>query len=137
MEIYLASSLAQRRFTLTLLALFGGLALALAAVGIYGVVSCAVTSCTRELGIRMAMGAERREVLAMVLRQAAALAAAGLAVGLAASFALTRFLSALLFEVFPADETLVSPELFSAKLASHAVGVARGRKCVLQRGFGS
>jgi putative ABC transport system permease protein len=103
MESYLASSLAQRRFTLALLALFGGLALGLAAVGIYGVVSCAVSSRTRELGIRMALGAERRYVLAMVLRQAAVLAAAGLAAGLAATFALTRFLSTLLFEVRTTD----------------------------------
>jgi putative ABC transport system permease protein len=103
MESYLASSLAQRRFTLALLALFGGLALGLAAVGIYGVVSCAVTSRTRELGIRMALGAERRDVLAMVLRQAAVLAAAGLAAGLAATIALTRFLSTMLFEVRTTD----------------------------------
>jgi len=103
MESYLASSLAQRRFTLALLALFGGMAVALAAVGIYGVVSCAVTSRTRELGIRMALGAERRDVLAMVLRQAAALAATGLAAGLVASVALTRFLSTLLFEVRTTD----------------------------------
>jgi putative ABC transport system permease protein len=103
METYLASSLAQRRFTLAMLALFGGLALALAAVGIYGVVSCAVTSRTREMGIRMALGAERRDVLAMVLRQAAVLACAGLAAGLAASLALTRFLSTLLFEVRTTD----------------------------------
>src|ERR1017187_4944046 len=71
----------------------------LAAVGIYGVVSCAVTSRTREMGIRMALVAERRDVLSMVLRQATVLAGAGLAAGLAASFALTRFLSTLLFEV--------------------------------------
>jgi len=103
MENYLASSLAQRRFTLTLLALFGGLALSLAAVGIYGVVSCAVTSRTREMGIRMALGAKRRDVLAMVLRQAAALAGAGLAAGFAASLALTRFLASLLFEVRTTD----------------------------------
>jgi len=92
MENYLASSLAQRRFTLTLLALFSGPALA--AVGIYGVVPCAVTSRAREMGIRMALGAERRDVLAMVLRQAAVLAGAGLAEGLAASLALTRLLRA-------------------------------------------
>jgi len=103
LESYLASSLAQRRFTLALLAAFGGLALALAAVGIYGVVSCGVTARTREMGIRMALGARRGDVIAMVLRQAAVLAGAGLAVGGAASLAFTRFLSTLLFEVRTTD----------------------------------
>jgi putative ABC transport system permease protein len=122
METYLASSLAQRRFTLALLALFGGLALALAAVGIYGVVSCAVTSRTREMGIRMALGAERRDVLAMVLRQAAVLASAGLAAGLAASLALTRFLSSLLFEVRTTD--LATLAAIAALLAAVALGAS-------------
>ncbi|MGA2593269.1 MAG: ABC transporter permease [Bryobacteraceae bacterium] len=120
LESYLASSLAQRRFTLALLALFGGLALALAAVGIYGVVSCAVTSRNREMGIRMALGAERRDVLAMVLRQAAALAGAGLAAGFAASLALTRFLASLLFEVRTTDAATLAA--MAALLA--AVGLA-------------
>jgi putative ABC transport system permease protein len=122
MESYLASSLAQRRFTLALLALFGGLAMALAAVGIYGVVSCAVTSRTREMGIRMALGAERRDVLAMVLRQAAVLAAAGLVAGLAASFALTRFLSSLLFEVRTTD--LATLAMIAALLAAVALAAS-------------
>jgi len=103
LETYVASSLAQRKFTLALLSLFGGLALALAAVGIYGLISYAVTLRTREMGIRMAFGAERSDVLAMVLRQGLALTGAGLAVGFAASLALTRFLSSLLFEVRPTD----------------------------------
>jgi len=103
LESYVASSLAQRRFTLTLLGLFGGLALALASVGIYGLISYAVTLRTREMGIRMAFGAERSDVLAMVLRQGLALTGLGLAVGFAASLALTRFLSSLLFEVRPTD----------------------------------
>ena len=103
MEAYVASSLAQRSFTLLLIGLFGGLALALAAVGIYGLISYAVTLRTREVGIRMAFGAERRDVLAMVLRQGLALIGLGLAVGFVASLALTRLLTSLLFEVRPTD----------------------------------
>jgi putative ABC transport system permease protein len=86
-----------------LLSLFGGLALALAAVGIYGLISYSVTLRTREMGIRMAFGAERGDVLAMVLRQGLALIGVGLAVGFAASLALTRLLTSLLFEVRPTD----------------------------------
>ena len=118
LESYLASSLAERRFTLTLLALFGGLALALAAVGIYGVVSCAVTSRTREMGIRMALGAKRRDVLTMVLRQATALSGAGLAAGLLASLALTRLLVSLLFEVRTTDAATL------AVMAALVAGIA-------------
>ena len=103
LEYYLAATLAERTFTLALLGLFGGLALLLAAVGIYGVVSYAVTLRTREVGIRMALGARRRDVLGMVLRQGFKLVAAGLSVGFAVSLALTRFLSSLLFEVRPTD----------------------------------
>jgi len=103
METYIASSLAERSFTLLLLALFGGLALILAAVGIYGLISYAVTLRTREVGIRMAFGAERSDVLAMVLRQSLALIGLGLAIGFAASLALTRLLTSLLFEVRPND----------------------------------
>jgi len=103
LENYVASSLAQRRFTLALLGLFGGLALALAGVGIYGLISYAVTLRTREMGIRMAFGAERSDVLAMVLRQGLVLTGLGLAVGFAASLALNRLLSSLLFEVRPTD----------------------------------
>ena len=122
MESHLASSLAQRRVTLALLALFGGLALVLAAVGIYGVLSCAVTSRTREMGIRMALGAERRDALTMVLRQAAVLAGAGLAAGLAASLALTRFLATLLFEVRTTDVTTMAA--IAALLAAVALGAS-------------
>jgi putative ABC transport system permease protein len=122
LESYLASSLAERRFTLALLALFGGLAVALAAVGIYGVVSCAAASRTREMGIRMALGAERRDVLAMVLRQAGVLAIAGLAAGLAASLVLTRFLASLLFEVRTTDVATLAA--IAALLAAVALGAS-------------
>ncbi|MGC2109783.1 MAG: ABC transporter permease [Candidatus Korobacteraceae bacterium] len=103
LEDYVAESQAARRFTLMLLGLFGGLALVLAAVGIYGVISYAVSLRTRELGIRMAVGAARGDVLRMVLRQGFALVATGVVVGFAASTVLTRFLTSLLFEVHPVD----------------------------------
>ncbi len=103
LEDYVADSLATRRFTLMLLALFGGLALMLAAIGIYGVISYAVSLRTRELGIRMALGAARGNVLSMVLRQGLQLIVTGLVLGLAVSVVLTRFLSSLLFQVRPMD----------------------------------
>ena len=103
LEDYVAESLAARRFTLMLLGLFGGLALVLAAVGIYGVISYAVSLRTREFGIRMALGAARKDVLQMVLRQGLKLAARGLVLGIVASVVFTRFLTALLFQVKPAD----------------------------------
>ena len=105
METYVAATLAGRTFTLALLGLFGALALTLAAVGIYGVISYAVSLRTREVGIRMALGAEKHDVLAMVLRQGLALTGAGLAAGFAASLVLTRLLSSLLFETAPTDLT--------------------------------
>jgi putative ABC transport system permease protein len=103
LEDYVGESLAARRFTLMLLGLFGALALVLAAVGIYGVISYAVSLRTRELGIRMALGAARKDVLRLVLRQGLRVAATGLVLGLIASVMFTRFLTSLLFEVKPVD----------------------------------
>jgi len=119
LEDYVASTLAERSFTLALLALFGFLALALASVGIYGVVSFLVNQRTREVGIRMALGAARRDVLAMMLRQGFAVILVGLSAGFASSLLLTRLLSSLLFEVRPTD--LATSLAVAALLASVAL----------------
>ena len=118
LEDYLDSTLAERTFTLALLALFGMLALVLASVGIYGVVSYLVNQRTREVGIRMALGASGREVLSMMLRQGLSLIVLGLAAGFAASLLLTRLLASLLFEVRPTDlATAASVALLLAAVA--------------------
>jgi putative ABC transport system permease protein len=85
------------------LIIFATTALLLAAVGIYGVMSYAVTRRTRELGIRVALGSSRREIVSLVLRQGMRLAAIGLAGGLVAAVALTRLMAGLLYGVRPAD----------------------------------
>jgi ABC-type antimicrobial peptide transport system permease subunit len=97
------SSLAERRFSMLLLALFAALALGLATVGIYGVMAYFVTQGTRELGIRMALGASPRAILLLVVGQGAAVTAAGLIIGLGAAFALSRFMQRLLFGVGATD----------------------------------
>jgi putative ABC transport system permease protein len=94
---------AQRRLASTLIAVFAAVALALAAVGIYGVMSYAVAQRTQEIGIRMALGAERREILRMVLRHGTLLAVTGVALGLVAALALARLITSLLFQTSAAD----------------------------------
>jgi predicted permease len=99
MEEITAESLGSRRLTLTLVGLFAALALVLATVGIYGVMSYVVAGRTQEIGIRMALGAQRSDIFRLVVGQGMALAAAGLALGLIAAAGLTRFLGSLLFHV--------------------------------------
>ena len=103
MEQIVSDSIAPRRFDLLLLSGFAALALVLAAVGIYGVVSYSVAQRTHEIGVRVALGARPRDVLGLVARQGLVLALAGIAVGVAASLALTRLISGLLFSVRATD----------------------------------
>lgn len=103
MNQVLADSVSARRFSMLMLAVFAFTALSLAAIGLYGVMSYAVTARTREIGIRMALGAERRDVLKMVIRSGMVLALVGVAIGLLAAFVLTRLMTTLLFEVSATD----------------------------------
>lgn len=112
------TSIAPQRFNALLLAVFAFLAIFLAAVGIYGVLAFAVGQRTRELGIRVALGARPADLVRMVVRRGLALAVAGVALGAAGALALSRFLESLLFAVRPGD-----PEVF-AGVASLVVAVA-------------
>ena len=109
MESVLSDSLASPRFEAILLGVFATLAVALSVIGVYGIVSYSVTQRTGEIGIRVAMGALSSDIARMVLREALALTAISLLLGFAASFALSRLLESLLFEVKPTDPlTLIS-----------------------------
>ena len=103
MDERIGRSLSSRRFNMVLLALFAGLALTLAAVGIYGIVAYSVTERTHEIGVRVALGAQRRDMIAMVIGQGMAMVATGTAIGVAAAAALARLMSTLLFGVSAVD----------------------------------
>jgi putative ABC transport system permease protein len=106
MDRLLAESVAQPRFRTLLLGIFAALALVLASVGIYGVISYSVTQRTHEIGIRMALGAQAHDVSKLVIREGGALALIGVTIGLAASLALTRLMESLLFEVSTTDQSI-------------------------------
>src|SRR5262249_2969785 len=103
MEQVFEDSAARPRFLAELLGIFAGLALALAAIGTYGILSYSVTERTKEIGIHMPLGATRGSVLGMILGEGMGLTIVGLVAGLVASFALTRLLQAQLFNVKPTD----------------------------------
>ena len=131
MEEVIATSISPQRFHMSLLALFGGIGLALAAAGIYGVMAYTVSQRTREIGIRMALGAQMKDVLRMILGQSMKLTLIGLGIGLAASLALTRTLKTLLFGVQPTDLTtliIVSLVLIAVALIASYVPARRATK---------
>ncbi len=109
LEELVAERAAERRLSVLLLSVFAGLALLLAAVGIYGVMSYAVTQQTQEIGIRMALGAEREHILRMVLRHGALMSLAGISIGLVVAFGLARLIASLLYQTSATD-----PPTFSA-----------------------
>ena len=118
MEQIISGSLAERRFTMLLLIIFASTALVLAAVGIYGVMSYAVSRRTHELGVRLALGASRSEILRLVVGEGIVLAAIGTVVGVAAALGLTRLMASLLYGVRPADPaTLAAVSLLLAGIA--------------------
>jgi ABC-type antimicrobial peptide transport system permease subunit len=103
MEQVLSGAVARQNFNMVLLSIFAGAALVLAAIGLYGLMSYSVEQRTQEIGIRMALGADRRTMLRAVLREGMTLATVGVAMGLALAYGLTRVLASLLFGVTTSD----------------------------------
>ena len=131
MDEYLYQSLARRRFNTLLLEIFAVVALALAAVGIYGVISYSVSQRTHEFGVRMALGARPTAILGMVIRQGLALTLLGVALGVSSAFALTRFVSSLLYSISPTDPltfVLIPLVLTGVAVAASLVPALRATK---------
>jgi putative ABC transport system permease protein len=131
MTEYVDSTLEQPRLSMTVLAAFGALALILATVGIYGVLSYSVSQRTREIGIRMALGATRGSVLGGIMREGALISAAGVVVGVAGSLACMRFIGDLLFGVSPTDlatYVAIPGVLFAVALCATLIPARRATK---------
>ena len=131
MDEVVAQAQAGHRFPMVMMGVFAGLALALAAVGIYGVMSYSVAQRVHEIGIRMALGAGRRDVLGTVMGDGMRLAVAGVAVGLLGGLAMTRGMSGLLYGVRPADPltfVAVSLTLVSVAVVASYIPARRAAK---------
>jgi len=121
MDQIFSNSVAGQRFNTLLLGLFGGLALVLAMVGVFGVINYSVAQRTHEIGIRLALGAQRRDVFKLVVGQGLLLALLGVGIGSGGAFALTRLLTGLLYGVSPTDaETFVTVSLLLTAVALFA-----------------
>jgi putative ABC transport system permease protein len=131
LEERLSASIALPRFRTALIGIFAAIALILASVGIYGVISYSVARRTHEIGVRMALGAEARDVLKLVVKQGMTLTATGLCIGIAAALALTRLMSTLLFGVSATDPltfVVISVLLTGVALAACFVPARRATK---------
>ena len=131
MDEIISNSLSSRRFSMILMGVFAGLALLMASIGIYGVISYLTSQRTHEIGIRMALGAERRDVLLMVVRNGIKLAAIGVIIGVGGALVLTRFLASMLFGVNPTDPLtflIVSLILIAVAFAACYIPARRAAK---------
>ncbi len=131
MEELMSKSVGQRRLSMMLLSLFSGIALVLASIGIYGVMSYSVTQRARELGVRIALGADRADVLRLVLRQGMGLALVGIGIGIAAALALTRLIQSQLYGVGATDPltfVLVAGVLAATALVANLIPAVRAMR---------
>jgi ABC-type antimicrobial peptide transport system permease subunit len=128
MKDIVAESIARQRANMLLMSVFGGIALLLAAIGVYGLVAYSVRERTREIGIRMALGSSQSNVLGLVARHGITLVAIGIAIGLAAAFGLTRSIQSLIFGIAPNDPlTFATVALVLSTVALIACGVPAWR----------
>jgi putative ABC transport system permease protein len=131
MDHIVAQAVARQRFSMLLLGLFAAVALLLASVGIYGVMSYSVAQRTREIGIRMALGARRADVLQMTVKQGLKLVGVGMVVGLTAAFFLTRVMASLLFGIGATDPLTfagISLVLFAVAILASYIPALRATK---------
>jgi len=128
MDEDLGASVVQERLIASLSAVFGGLALLLAALGLYGVMSYSVTRRRNEIGIRMALGAEPGNVVRLVLMNVLLITAAGIAVGAAAAFGSGRFINTLLFNLAATDKTMIGVTAVTLALAAAIAGYLPARR---------
>jgi putative ABC transport system permease protein len=130
MERVFSDSAADVRFQVALLVIFAGLAVALAMIGVYGVVSYSVGQRTQEIGVRMALGAAATSIARMVLREALLLAALAVVIGLAGAFALTRLIEALLYETTPTDPITLTAAAIAVLLVATLAALIPARRAM-------